>query len=76
VKSEKDGDGNWTEYAKIVTTVVERDDDGYPYGAIPAPPGPFTFGKSRAGDVGDYMTWYRSIGARPANKKPGDSNDA
>lgn len=34
VHSEKDKDGNWSEFSKTVTTVVERDDDGYPYGPI------------------------------------------
>lgn len=34
VHSEKDKDGNWSEFSKTVTTVVERDDEGYPYGPI------------------------------------------
>jgi hypothetical protein len=34
VYSEKDKDGNWSEFSKTVTTVVERDDDGYPYGPL------------------------------------------
>jgi hypothetical protein len=69
VKSEKDQDGNWSEYVKIVTTVVERDDDGYPYGAIPTPPSPITFPKRRYSDIADYLTWYNYIGAIPASKR-------
>ncbi|MDX3260811.1 hypothetical protein PV336_16460 [Streptomyces sp. MI02-2A] len=34
VNSRKDSDGNWEPYERSVTTVVERDDEGYPYGPI------------------------------------------
>jgi hypothetical protein len=69
VHSRKDSAGNWQEYDKTVTKVVERDDDGYPYGPIPAaPPYPFISpsGKRRFAD--DYMTWYGQFGTIPAVK--------
>jgi hypothetical protein len=69
VHSEKDQDGNWSESSKTVTTVVERDDDGYPYGPIRYGLNPFSFGGRKAGAIGDYIAWYDSLSARPADKK-------
>jgi hypothetical protein len=75
VHSEKDSSGDWRETDRSVTTVVERDDEGYPYGPI----NPLVtwrsrpFGKNRyadylGGQIGDYFRWYDSMGARPAVK--------
>jgi hypothetical protein len=75
VHSEKDSNGDWQETDKSVTTVVERDDDGYPYGPI----NPFAtwnsrpYGKNRysgflGGQIGDYFRLYDAMGARPAVK--------
>jgi hypothetical protein len=79
VHSEKDKDGNWSEFSKTVTTVVERDDDGNPYGPIlthyPYGYNPFVR-RSKSGTYGDWMAWYDSIGAKPADKKePEDGTD-
>jgi hypothetical protein len=77
VHSEKDKDGNWSEFSKTVTTVVERDDDGYPYGPIRYGLNPFSFGqRSKGGAIGDYIAWYDSLGARPAKKDEEDGQNA
>lgn len=67
VHSRKDKDGNWSEFAKTVTTVVERDEDGYPYGPITY--NPFLYGqRSKSGLLGDYIDWYDRLAASPAKK--------
>jgi hypothetical protein len=66
VYSEKFKD-EWQEVHKTVTTVttiIERDDAGYPYTPWPTSP------SWRVGRPGDYMSWYSSHGAVPAYKKP------
>jgi hypothetical protein len=76
VHSEKDQDGNWSEFSKTVTTVVERDDDGYPYGPIRYGLSPFSFGGRKSGLIGDYIAWYDRLNAKPADKKePEDGTD-
>lgn len=71
IRSEKNGAGEWQEWEKTVTTVVERDDEGYPYGPI----NPFVartrphFDWRKSGPINDYMAWYDSLGFRPAAKK-------
>ncbi|MFF1701207.1 hypothetical protein [Streptomyces sp. NPDC058252] len=69
IRSEKNDSGEWEEWEKTVTTVVERDDEGYPYGPIQYPY--FTPSKLRdpGGKIGDYIRWYDSLGARPAVKR-------
>jgi hypothetical protein len=75
VYSEKTSDGSWNEQSKTVTTVVERDDEGYPYGPVSYPVWtPRPYGKKRYGDlfsgrIGNYVNWYDfygSMGAAPA----------
>lgn len=39
IRSEKNDAGEWEEWEKTVTTVVERDDEGNPYGPITPYPG-------------------------------------
>jgi hypothetical protein len=61
VQSRKDSDGNWEPYERTVTTVVERDDEGYPYGPVQRD------GKARYGlDMTDYFrvydAWKRGLG--------------
>jgi hypothetical protein len=60
-----------------VTTVVERDDEGYPYGPIQYGLNPFSFGprRSKGGAISDYMTWYESLNARPAKTDEEDGQD-
>jgi hypothetical protein len=67
VHSEKDKDGNWSEFSKTVTTVVERDDEGWPYGPIRYGLNPFSFG-GRKGGYGDYLAWYDELSAWSAKK--------
>ncbi|MGW0626121.1 hypothetical protein [Streptomyces sp. NPDC002758] len=76
VHSEKDKDGNWSEFSKTVTTVVERDDDGNPYGPLASLYGynPFVR-RSKSGLIGDYLTWYDALGARPAKKQEPEQED-
>jgi hypothetical protein len=78
VHSEKDKDGNWSEFSKTVTTVVERDDDGNPYGPIlsnyPFGYNPFAR-RSKSAAYGDWMTWYDSLNARPAKKDEQEQED-
>lgn len=70
-ESRKGLDGNWEEYHRTVTTVVERDDDGYPYGPIQNAPYPYfaadwalkRYGQART----DWRHFYDAFGARPAN---------
>jgi hypothetical protein len=40
IRSEKSDSGEWEEWEKTVTTVVERDEEGLPYGPIIPYPGP------------------------------------
>jgi hypothetical protein len=61
IKSDKDEEGNWQEWDRVVTTVVERDDDGYPYGPISSPRFPVNPYAQYAsplfsGQIGDYFT--------------------
>jgi hypothetical protein len=75
VHSEKDKDGNWSEFSKTVTTVVERDDDGYPYGPLVNFYLGGRYAKQRYGQIGDYMAWYDALGARPAKKQEPEQED-
>lgn len=79
VHSHKDKNGDWHEYDKTVTTVVERDDDGNPYGPIRFNPGyyglnPFVQ-RNKSGAYGDWLAWYDSFSAKPARKDPEDGTD-
>lgn len=70
IKSHKDGEGNWVEISKVVTTVQERDDDGYPYGPVPNVPGGITdYAKRVYGDLGispyGYGPYFGLAGFRP-----------
>jgi hypothetical protein len=75
VHSEKDKDGNWSEFSKTVTTVVERDDEGYPYGPLTNLRLGLDYTKSRYGRYGDFLAWYDSFGARPAKKQEPEQED-
>ncbi|MER5754410.1 hypothetical protein [Streptomyces sp. NPDC002088] len=79
VNSRKDSDGNWEEYDRQVVTVVERDDEGYPYGPIRFNPGHYGLNpfvqRSKTGAYGDWMAWYEALGARPAAKEQEDGQD-
>lgn len=69
VYSDKDSDGNWRERTRSVTTVVEHDDEGYPYG--PFSPGafswPYRYGRTAAFD--HLSQYYSDIGASPLVKR-------
>jgi hypothetical protein len=52
-----------------VTTVVERDDEGYPYGPLGNIYLGGRYAKQRYGQIGDYLAWYEALGARPARKQ-------
>jgi hypothetical protein len=79
VHSEKDKEGNWSEFSKTVTTVVERDDDGYPYGPLVNTYLGSQYAKnrygSRSGLLGDYIAWYDSLSARPAKTDEEDGTN-
>jgi hypothetical protein len=81
VHSKKDQDGNWNEFSRTVTTVVQRDEDGYPYGPLRYNYGlgPFSYGqRPKSGLLGDYIAWYDSLNASPAKKdeqEPEDGQD-
>jgi hypothetical protein len=68
-ESRKDSSGAWEEYHRTVTTVVERDDEGYPWGPLTNLYLGLDYGKRRyGGRYGDFLSWYDSFGARPASK--------
>jgi hypothetical protein len=68
VHSEKDADGNWSEFAKTITTVVERDDEGYPYGPVPLPKGLSPYG------YGPYFSWdYLGRRSKPTDQEDGQN---
>lgn len=64
VHSRKDASGDWRETEKTVTTVVERDDDGYPYTVPRFTPKPF---------FGGYG-WMDGFHVRPVNKREDENN--
>jgi hypothetical protein len=74
-ESRKSKDGEWEEYHRTVTTVVERDDDGYPYGPLANFYLGGRYAKQRYGQIGDYMAWYNALGARPAKKQEPEQED-
>jgi hypothetical protein len=71
-ESRKDQDGDWEEYRRTVTTVVERDDEGYPYGPLSNVYLGAQYAKNR---YRDYLTWYDVLGARPARKQEPEQED-
>ncbi len=75
VHSRKDSDGNWAPYERTVTTVVERDDEGYPYGPLTNAYLGGRYVKDRYRYYGNYRTWYDSLGFRPASKPEQDKKD-
>jgi hypothetical protein len=75
VQSNKDSDGNWQEFHKEVVTVVERDEDGYPYGPLDSIFSGSQYAKNRYGRYGDFLTWYELLGARPASKPQPEQED-
>jgi hypothetical protein len=77
VHSRKDSDGEWQEYEKtVVTTRVERDDDGYPYGPVPnAYPPAWPRGRRPFGGASAYMALYDELGAVQARKDEKDDSN-
>jgi hypothetical protein len=75
VYSAKDVNGAWQETRRVVTTVVERDDEGWPYGPIRYGLNPFSFGGRKGGRYGDWIGWYDELGARPAKKDDQDNKE-
>jgi hypothetical protein len=61
-------DGEWEEIHRTVTTVVERDDEGYPL-TLPNSGIRFYTGRKSPYGYGDYFGWYNALGARPAVKR-------
>jgi hypothetical protein len=76
VYSEKTSDGTWNEQSKTVTTVVERDDEGYPYGPVPysvwtaRPDFSGRYVNSFGDQIGNFFGVNDYLSERPAAPKP------
>lgn len=61
IQSKKDSDGDWQEYHRKTVTVVERDDEGYPYGpVVQYSQPPFKFPNPYG--YGEYFSWGQGTG--------------